>query len=87
MQIEERVESLENKMSTIENDLAETVRFQRENTKNLGTLITETKEIVALHRDLQGVVKVGTQVQRFAVWFLKLATALSGIYVLIEHLR
>jgi hypothetical protein len=69
---------------------------QHENTKAIGnltgqitSLVTETRASVQLTRDLEGITRVGSGVQRFAIWCLKWGGILGGLGVgiswIIDH--
>jgi hypothetical protein len=69
---------------------------QHENTTAIGeltgqisSLVTETRASVQLTRDLEGITRVGSSVQKFAIWCMKWGGILGGLGVgiswLIDH--
>lgn len=55
---------------------------QQRNTEAISALIEETRDIVQLHRDLQGVARVGVGAQKLMAWCLKfgfIGAALAAI--------
>jgi len=48
------------------------IQAQQRNTEAISLLIDETRAIVQLHRDFQGVARVGVGAQKLVVWLAKL---------------
>lgn len=57
----------------------ELIKAQQKNTDAIATLIEETRDIVQLHRDLQGATRIGMSAQKFGVWLLKWGAIGSGL--------
>lgn len=74
-------------MTAVEFDLSETVRCQRENARNLGVLIEETKDLVKLQKNIQGTISVGVAAQRFGLWLIKWPAIFTAFYALIEYFK
>lgn len=53
---------------------------QKENTEAITLLIGETREVVQLHRDIQGVTRIGKRVQAFGKWILTWPLIGAGVY-------
>ncbi len=58
-------------------------------TKQMSNLIGETREVIHLHQDMQGAIRIGKGVQSFVFWLLKWGAIggglASGILWLSEH--
>lgn len=54
------------------------------NTESVGKLVEETRAVVQLHRDVEGVKRVGTQIQKFALWVAKWPVIGAGLYAIYE---
>lgn len=85
--IEDRVTKIEGKIVAVESTLAITASYQQQNTKDLNRLIEETKGLVQLQKDLQGVVRVGSTVQKVGVWLLKWPVGGGAIIAAYEFLQ
>ena len=57
----------------------ELIKAQQKNTQAIATLIEETRDIVQLHRDLQGATRIGMSAQKFGFWLLKWGAIGSGL--------
>lgn len=84
---EERITAIETRMNSIEIDLVETVKCQRNNTVNLGLLIEETKDLVKLQRSIQTTISVGTAAQKFGMYIIKWPVIFTGFYAIIEYFK
>lgn len=47
------------------------IEAQRKNTEAISLLVDETRDIIQLHRDLQGATRLGTSLQKFGFWLTK----------------
>ena len=72
------------------------IQAQERNTQAIGELtiqvsdlVGDTRDIVQLHRDFQGVARVGTGVQAFSLWCLKWGGILGALGIsinwIVEH--
>ena len=61
------------------------------NTKAVGILIEETRDIVQLHKDLQGAARLGQKLQNMFIWLMKwgaIGTAIAGaIHYIVNHVK
>lgn len=57
---------------------------QQKNTDAIALLIEETREVVQLHRDIQGTARVGKSLQNFIIWLLKWGAVGTGIAVALK---
>ena len=60
------------------------------NSTAIENLVEETSAIISLHKDLQGTIRVGANVQSFGLWLMKWPLIGAGLYTafnwLISHL-
>lgn len=47
------------------------IQAQQKNTEAISLLVEETREIVQLHKDIQGAARVGKSAQNFGIWLAK----------------
>lgn len=61
------------------------------NTESVGKLIEETRDIVQLHKDLQGAARLGQKLQDFCIWLMKWGTIggfVAGvIHYFVNHIK
>lgn len=62
------------------------IEAQRKNTSAIASLIEETREVVQLHKDIQGATRVGKNVQSFLAWVVKWPLIGVGLYGMITWL-
>lgn len=58
------------------------ITAQQKNTDAIASLIEETREVVQLHKDIQGVTRMGKKLQSFMIWVVKwplIGTGVVGI--------
>ncbi len=60
------------------------IQAQQKNTDAISSLIEETREIVQLHKDIQGVTRIGKGIQMFLVWVIKWPLIGTGIYAMVN---
>lgn len=64
--------------------------LQRQNAEAITLLTKNTKDIIQLHKDLRGAVRIGTTIQHFGIWLMKWPVIGLGLYTawnwLINHL-
>ena len=80
-EFKEHVRQYEERQRASEDCVRELINAQRKNTGAIASLIEDTREIVQLHRDLQGATRVGASVQKFGFWLLKWGALGSAIAV------
>lgn len=60
-------------------------------TRQVSSLVGDTKEIIQLHKDFQGTARIGRGIQNFMMWLLKWGTIGVGIVamlnIIIDHFR
>jgi len=94
-EFKEHVKTYEARQRAGEESVRALITAQRNNTEAIAALISDTREIVQLHRDLQAATRVGASVQKFGFWLLKwgalgsaaAATYHFGIDVIVEVFR
>jgi hypothetical protein len=67
---------------------AELLRMQEQTAQSVQQLTEKTEGIIQLHRDFQGVARVGMSVQKFMMWVAKfgfVGTAIVAILAWIIH--
>lgn len=60
------------------------ISAQQKNTDAISLLIEETREIVQLHRDIQGAARVGKSIQGLILWLLKWGAIGAGVAAIIK---
>lgn len=65
------VEKYEEKSKSDSEQMRELITAQRHNAEAISVLIEETRDIIQLHRDLQGATRLGTALQKFGFWLTK----------------
>lgn len=58
------------------------ISCQEANTAAITSLVEETRDVIQLHRDLQGAARVGKRVQGFMMWFSKWPVIGVGLYAI-----
>lgn len=60
-------------------------------TTHVSSLVTDTKDIIQLHKDFQSTARVGSKIQDLIVWLMKaggiLAALGAGIHYVVTHLK
>jgi len=58
-------------------------------TDNVSALTNDTRDIIQTYKDLQGVARIGSGAQRFAIWCMKWgsigAAGAAGIHYIVNH--
>lgn len=83
----DRMDMIENRLSNIEKDLAETVIQQKQNSADLGKLIEESRGLLEIYKSLAGTMVVGGYVQKFLLWVIKLPVIGAGLYAIFEYFK
>ena len=84
----EHVERCEQRFNAGDEQFKALIESQQRNTDAISSLIEETRDVVQLHRDLQGAARVGMGAQKFMAWCLKfgfIGAALAAIVGWIVH--
>ena len=55
-------------------------------TTQVSALVTDTRDIVQLHKDLQGAARVGSGIQRFILWCMKWGGIIGGLGAALHYL-
>lgn len=56
------------------------IASQERNTQAISHLIEETRDIIQLHKDIQGATRLGAKVQDFGVWLARWGVIGTAIY-------
>lgn len=69
------------------------IEAQKANTKAINeltisvtSLVIDTKDIIQMHRDFQGTVRLGSRLQRFVIWFGVVGGAIAASIVWFKNL-
>lgn len=73
------VKFIESRIKEDDKRYASLLRVQEQNALAIQQLSEATKGVVELHRDIQGVARVGMSVQKFMVWCLKFGAVGTGV--------
>lgn len=60
------------------------VAMSEENQRQLGQLISETRGLLQLYRDVQGVGRMGLRIQSFLAWVAKWPLIGGGVYLVLD---
>ena len=60
------------------------IQAQQKNTDAISSLIEETRSIVQLHKDIQGVTRIGKAAQSFLAWVVKWPLIGAGLYAMVS---
>lgn len=58
------------------------ITAQQRNTEAIASLIEETREVVQLHKNLQGAARIGKNAQSFLAWIVKWPLIGAGLYAM-----
>lgn len=75
----DHVAKTEERQTRNEECVQELIKAQQKNTEAISSLIAETRDIVQLHRDLQGATRIGVSAQKFGFWLIKWGAIGSGL--------
>lgn len=70
-EFKQHVERYEEKAKADGDQMQTLIEAQRQNTEAISLLVEETRDIIQLHRDLQGATRLGTSLQKFGLWLTK----------------
>ncbi len=73
------VEKFEERAKTDDARFEALLKAQELNTQAITQLVQETRDIVQLHRDLQGAARLGKGFQNFGLWLLKWGAIGAGL--------
>lgn len=77
------IEKYEERIKTDDARFGSIIDLQHQNAEAIKTLIDETRDVVRIHRDLQGVARVGIGLQKFMVWCLKFGFIGGGVAAIV----
>lgn len=80
----QHVQRCEQRFNDGDEQFNQLITAQQKNTDAISLLIEETREIVQLHRDVQGAARVGKSIQSFIVWLVKWGAIGTGIAAIIR---
>lgn len=80
----QHVTRCEERFNAGDDQLKQLITAQQKNTDAISLLIAETREIVQLHKDIQGVTRIGKGVQSFLTWVVKWPLIGAGLYAMIN---
>lgn len=78
----EHVAKCEERFTEGDKQFKQLIDVTSKNTIAMTSLIDETREVVQLYKDVQGVARIGKGVQSFGVWLLKWPLIGGGLYAL-----
>lgn len=78
---------LEERMKSVESELAMVALMQEQNTKNIAVLTGNISSLVQLQTSIQGAVTVGRSVQNFLAWIIKWPVIGAGAYAIIKYIK
>jgi hypothetical protein len=73
----------ENRFNDNDEKFQHLINAQQNNTAAISSLIEETRAIVQLHKDIQGVKRLGEGLQTFLAWVVKWPLIGTGLYAMI----
>ena len=79
----EHVAFCEERFSNGDKQFKQLIQAQQKNTDAISSLIEETREVVQLHKDIQGVTRLGKGLQAFLAWVVKWPLVGTGLYAMI----
>lgn len=80
----QHVERCESRFNDGDEKFEQLISAQQKNTEAIASLIEETREIVQLHKDIQGATRIGKNVQSFLTWIIKWPLIGGGLYAMVS---
>lgn len=79
---QQHVDRCEERFNDTDDQFKQLIEAQKKNTDAISSLIEETRSIVQLHKDLQGVTRLGKRIQTFLIWVVKWPIIGTGLYAI-----
>lgn len=79
----QHVDRCEERFNEGDQQFKQLIEAQQKNTDAISLLIEETRSIVQLHKDIQGVTRLGKGLQTFLAWVVKWPLIGAGLYAMI----
>lgn len=76
----QHVERCEERFQKGDDQFQQLISAQQKNTDAIASLIEETREVVQLHKDIQGATRLGKGLQSFLAWVIKWPLIGAGLY-------
>lgn len=76
----EKTEADEKRFTHLTDLVERQAELTAKNQEQLGSLISETRDLLQLYRDFQGIGRIGSGLQRLALWLLKWPLIGAGLY-------
>jgi hypothetical protein len=80
----QHVDRCEERFKDSDDQFKQLIEAQQKNTDAISSLIEETREVVQLHKDIQGATRVGKGLQTFLAWVIKWPLIGAGLYGIIS---
>lgn len=78
-EFKEHAEETERRNEKHDEQIKVLVEAQQKNTDAIATLVNETRDIIQLHKDLQGAARIGSSLQNAGIWLAKWGTIGVGL--------